>query len=255
MASDISAGFLEKLRKHYETGVALKHMNLTEDQRRRVEVCSDAFKRFSSDPFLNLNQYLRNRWDRSFSEIRNDIKVINYMASFYAEGERQLSAMRVRHTATAAMRAGLDSGNYKDALTGAKLLLDLDDLAHLHDGEADENKINMPIVITTDASKRYKNKKNYDEDAMRRIRAKYGAKEDPWQEMVQNKAGEYVAIETPEGQEAPSGYPEEEEAMEMEEPTADDWEGERPVYRTDRDGDRELLTDRPDWNADEEEEE
>lgn len=197
MATDVSNNFLDKLRKHYETGVSLKHMNLTEEQKRRVEVCMDAYKRFVTDPFMDLQTYLKNRWQRTFSEIKNDMKTINYISSFYNEGERQVSAARVRHAAVTAMRAGADSGDLKSMLGGASLLMKLDRLDQPEARDLDESMAAMPLVITTDASRKYKNKKHYDEEAMKRIRKKYGAKQDHWQEMVESKTGEYVSASEP----------------------------------------------------------
>lgn len=193
MATEIAQPFYDKLRKHFETGISLQHMNFTEEQKKRIEVCLDAYKRFATDPFMDLQTYIRNKWDRSYSELRNDLKVVEYIASFYEEGQRAQSTHKVRHAADILMRTGADTGNMKSLADGASLLFKLEGLDKPAAPEdIDGNRAKMPIIVVTNVEQKYKGKQSHDTEEMRAIRKKYGAKQDYWQEMVEKRTGEFV---------------------------------------------------------------
>jgi hypothetical protein len=200
MASNIAQRFYDLLRKHFETGVPWQNMAFTDEQKKRVEVCLDAYKRFEEDPFMNLRQYIINRWKRTYSQLGGDLKVIDFISSFYAKGQRNISSMKVRHAADLMMRNGADTGDMKAVYNGASLLTKIDRLDQPETPEelCDE-LIRMPVVITSDVKKKFPNKTGHDSEEMRRLRKKYGVKLDQWQEMVEDDDGVYVI----EGQNGP----------------------------------------------------
>ena len=132
MATQVAQKFYDLLRKHFETGVPWQNMNFTDDQKRRIEVCLEAYKRFEADPFMDLSLYIKNKWGRTYSELKNDLKVVEYISSFYAQGQRNISTMKVRHAANIMMRNGADTGNMKAVNDGATLLFKLDRLCLLY---------------------------------------------------------------------------------------------------------------------------
>lgn len=193
MATEITPKFYDLLRRHFETGVSWKDMAFSEEQKKRIEVCLDAYKRFESDPFIDLNQYIRNRWKRTYSELRNDLKVVEYISSFYATGQRNISTMKVRHAANTLMRNGADTGNMKALSDGASLLFKLDRLDQPETPEElGDELIGMPVVITSDVKKKFPNKTSHDTEEMRKIRKKWGVKIDQWQDMVEDNDGVYI---------------------------------------------------------------
>lgn len=194
MSEQVSNRFLEKLRKHLETGVPYTDMSFTDEQKRRIEVCMDAYRWFATDPFMDLKQYIVNRWKRTYSELRNDLKVIDYISSFYVDGQRNISSMKVRHSADILMRNGASTGNMKALEGGAKLLMQLDRLDQPETpAEMGDQLINMPVIITDNVSRKFPGKRSSTDEEMERIRRKYGVKKDRWQEMVETETGEYVA--------------------------------------------------------------
>lgn len=202
MATEIAQSFYDKLRKHYETGVRWQDMNFTDEQKKRIEVCVDAYNRFSNDPFINLDQYIRNKWNRSHSELRNDKKVVEFIASFCEEGQRAQSTRKVRHAADILMRTGADTGNMKSLADGASLLFKLEGLDKPPTPEdIDANRAKMAPVFVPKASLKYPDKEDRDTEEMKRIRKKYGVKEDPWQEMIENDKGMYVPASEKEAEE------------------------------------------------------
>lgn len=211
MPTPVSQVFLDRLRKHFETGVPWQDMNFTDDQKRRIEVCLDLYKRLSDDPYIDKNQYLRNRWNRTFSEIKNDIQVIDFIASFYEAGQRNLTRMQVRHASRLLMKTGADNGDMKALKDGADLAFRLERLDQPDTPEdMDAGLARMPIIVTTDVGKKYAGKHGHSPEEMQKIRRKYGVKQDYWQEMVETRSGEYVQA----GEEEDSG--EEEEYLEEE---------------------------------------
>ena len=198
MPTQIAQPFLDKLRKHFETGVPWQDMSFTDDQKRRIEVCLDLYKRLSDDPYIDKHQYLRNRWNRTFSEIKNDIRVIDFIASFYEAGQRNITRMQVRHASRLLMKTGADNGDMKALKDGADLAFRLERLDQPDTPEdIDASMARMPIVVTTDVGKKYAGKRGHTREEMQKLRRKYGVKQDYWQEMVETKTGEYV----PAGQE------------------------------------------------------
>lgn len=211
MPTEIRQPFYDKLRKHFETGVPWQDMSFSEEQKRRIEVCLDAYKRFSTDPFIDLPQYLRNRWKRTFNEIKNDMRVVEFIAAFYEEGQRNITKMQVRHASRMLMKNGADTGNMKALAEGASLAFKLERLDQPDTPEdIDANMARMPIIVTTDVGKKFKGKQGHDSEEMKKIRKKYGVKQDYWQEMVEVRTGEYI----PAGSEESGEYAEEEEPEE-----------------------------------------
>lgn len=192
MSTLISNKFLDRLRKHLDSGVPLKDMAFTDEQKRRVEVCLDAYKRFETDPYMKLRDYLRNRWKRTYSEIANDLKVIEYIASLYVKGQRNISLMKVRHSANLMMANGASTGNMKAVNDGAKLLVAVDELDKPETAKTGEQLIDMPLVITADVSRKIPGKTTHSEEELDRIRRKWGVKKDRWQDLLEAEEQEYV---------------------------------------------------------------
>lgn len=196
MATQVAQKFYDLLRKHFETGVPWQNMNFTDDQKRRIEVCLDAYKRFEADPFMDLSLYIKNKWGRTYSELKNDLKVVEYISSFYAQGQRNISTMKVRHAANIMMRNGADTGNMKAVNDGATLLFKLDRLDQPETPEElGDELIRMPVVITSDVKKKFPNKTSHDTEEMKKIRKRWGVKIDQWQDMVEDEDGVYIPDE------------------------------------------------------------
>lgn len=193
MATQVAQKFYELLRKHFETGVPWQNMNFTDDQKRRIEVCLDAYKRFEADPFIDLSLYIKNKWGRTYSELKNDLKVVEYISSFYAQGQRNISTMKVRHAANIMMRNGADTGNMKAVKDGATLLFKLDRLDQPETPEElGDELIRMPLVVTSDVKKKYPTKTPHETEEMKKIRKTWGVKIDQWQDMIENEDGVYI---------------------------------------------------------------
>lgn len=193
MATQVAQKFYDLLRKHFETGVPWQNMNFTDDQKRRIEVCLDAYKRFEADPFMDLSLYIKNKWGRTYSELKNDLKVVEYISSFYAQGQRNISTMKVRHAANIMMRNGADTGNMKAVNDGATLLFKLDRLDQPETPEElGDELIRMPVVVTSDVKKKFPSKTSHETEEMKKIRKTWGVKIDQWQDMIENEDGVYI---------------------------------------------------------------
>ena len=128
-----------------------------------------------------------------YSELKNDLKVVEYISSFYAQGQRNISTMKVRHAANIMMRNGADTGNMKAVNDGATLLFKLDRLDQPETPEElGDELIRMPVVITSDVKKKFPNKTSHDTEEMKKIRKRWGVKIDQWQDMVEDEDGVYI---------------------------------------------------------------
>lgn len=218
MPRDIAPSIYEKIRKHIENGIPLQYMNLTEAQKHRVELCTDAYQRFATDPYMNLDNYLKRKWGRTMDEIRIDKKVINFIAGFYDVGQRNISKMKVIRTSELLMKTGVETGNTKAMKDGADLLMKVERLDQPETPQMGEDMAQMPILMTGDLHRKDSKKKSSTSEEMARIRKKYGVKMDEWQEMVEVKTGEYAPAdplseeeEESEEEEKEMPYPSEEE--------------------------------------------
>lgn len=192
MPRDIAPSIYEKIRKHIENGIPLQYMNLTEAQKHRVELCTDAYQRLATDPYVNLDNYLKRKWGRTMDEIRIDKKVINFIVGFYDVGQRNISKMKVIRTSELLMKTGVETGNTKAMKDGADLLMKVERLDQPETPQMGEDMAQMPILMTGDLHRKDSKKKSSTSEEMARIRKKYGVKMDEWQEMVEVKTGEYA---------------------------------------------------------------
>ena len=185
MPSDVAQNFLDKLRKHFETGVPYQDMSFSARQKERIEICLDAYKRFAQDPYMDLSAYIKNKYNRSVSELHNDLKVIDFIAGFYEVGRRNISSMKVRHSANVLMRTGQEMGDMRAVNNGANLLMKLDRLDQPEAAEEmGDELIRMPVVVTGNIEQKFPNKVSTSPEEMERIRKKYGVKKDRWQEAI-----------------------------------------------------------------------
>lgn len=189
MGTDITPKFYEVLQKHLESGVPLKDMQMTDDQRRRATVCLDVYQRLQENDMMDVKAYLRRRHRRTVTEIRQDVKVINYLLAELDGDSRELSRYRVRRAAEKAMRMGEAQGDWKPMLEGAKTLIKIEGLDQPEQAIDIEQTINpLPYVLVSAP----KGKQEYDERMLDKLRKKYHAEKDKTQEMVEAKLGMFV---------------------------------------------------------------
>ncbi len=185
MGAEVAQNFLDKLRKHFETGVPWQDMSFSKAQKVRIEIALDAYKRFAQDPYMDLTKYIKNKYNRTYSELHNDIRVVDFISSFYEAGQRNISSMKVRHSADVLMRTGQEMGDMRAVYNGASLLTKLDRLDQPESGdELGDELIHMPVVVTGDIKKKFPNRVATSPEELERIRRKYGVKKDKWQEAI-----------------------------------------------------------------------
>lgn len=195
MPEPISNKFYDLLRLHLETGTDYRYMRFTDEQKKRVAICIDTYKQLEINPYLNIREYLKNRHQRTMSEVYNDTKVIDFITSICQNGGKSISRMRVRKNAEIAMKMGYDQGNADVMLKAGKQLIDIDELNKPDTGgDMEEDITKLPIVFTSDARKLFPNKGHSTDEQMEKIRKKWGVKKDRIQEMVERKIGEFVAV-------------------------------------------------------------
>ena len=193
MGSDISNKFFEILQKHLDSGIPLKDMQFNEEQLRRAEICFDVYNRLLQNEMMDVNAYLRNKYNRSVSEIRQDKRVIEYLMSELNAGGKELSRYQIRRTAQNVIRQGRAAGDWKAQIEGAKMLYKAEDLDKPEQGEDIANSIHeLPPVFTTDPTKINQNKQQYSEEEIEKLRRKYHVQKDRTMEMVETKRNYYV---------------------------------------------------------------
>lgn len=214
MPQPVSNKFYDLLRIHLETGMNCNGMNFTEEQKKRISVCTDTYKQFQVNPYLNIPEYLKNRHHRTFSEIYNDRKVIDFIVSVWDVRDKNSSRSRVIRNAELAMKMGYDQGNADVMLKAGKQLMEIEELNKPDAGrDLEEDITKLPIAFTNDPRKLFPTKGYSTNEKMEKLRKKWGVKKDRMQEMVERKIVEFIS-DTPsyttENEENDDEYSEEE---------------------------------------------
>ena len=187
----LSPKFLDTLRKHLEIGTSLRHINMSDEQKKRVTICMELYNLLKQNPYLNKEEWLKNKYGRTYWEIRNDKECLDYIISILDAGGKNISRFLVKTTYEKAIKMAHDKGNEKEMILAAKQLSDLEKLTEPEQGEDLENSITkLPIVLTQDARKILPGKSYSNSAQMERLRKKWGVQKDSHQEMVDRKAEE-----------------------------------------------------------------
>lgn len=189
MGTELTPKFYEVLQKHIENGIPLDHMSFSPVQKRRARVCLDVIKQLEENEMMNQKRYLRQRWNRTETEIVQDLKVINWLVAEINGETKELSRYRVKKQAERVIRIGQSTGDWKAIEAGAKLLHKVEGLDKPEtaiDVEANTHMLS-PVFVDTP-----KNGVKYDEAQLDKLRKKYHAEKDKIQEMVEAKLGLFV---------------------------------------------------------------
>ena len=193
MAS-LSPKFLDTLRKHLEIGTSLRHINMSDDQKQRVRICMELYNLRKQNPYLDIATYLKNKYNRTYWEIRSDRECLDFICSVLDAGGKNIARAQVRRTYEMAAKIAHDQGDAKNMISAAKHLSDLEKLTEPDQGEDLENSIvKLPPLFTPDARKILPGKTFSNERAMDKLRAKWGVKKDVHQDMVDTRAKELLS--------------------------------------------------------------
>lgn len=189
MGTDVTDKFYEVLQKHIEQGVPIKHCNFSPAQKRRAIVCMDTYHKLEENEMMNAKRYLRERWGRSDTEIRQDMKVIDWLLAELEGETKALSRYRVLKQGERMISMGQSTGDWKPIEAGSKLIikaagLDRPDAAV----DVESNTHILPPVIVDVAPNGIK----YSEEEIDKLRKKYNVEKDKTQEMVEAKIGLFV---------------------------------------------------------------
>ena len=199
--------FLDVLRRHLEMGTSLTHIRMTEDQKHRTRICMELYNLMKQNPYLDYATYLKNKYNRTYWEIRHDKECLDFICSILDAGGKNISRFKVKRTYEMAMQMAHDKGNEKEMISAAKHLSDLEKLTEPEQGEDLENSIaKLPPVFTPDARKVLPGKTFSNSKQLDKLRSKWGVQKDPHQEMMERKSDELLEKASEESQgDAPAG--------------------------------------------------
>ena len=152
-----------------------------------------AYRELKENEMMDLDRYLRMEWGRTFTEIRQDKRVIDFLMKELNSDSRELSRYRIKKQAERVMRMATDAGNMKMMLEGSKMLFKAEGFDRPDEEfDATQGVNELPPIFTTDPSKINSNLRKYKEEDIERIRRKYGVEKDKTMEMVEAKKGLFV---------------------------------------------------------------
>ena len=197
MGTELSPKFYDLLQKHLDTGVPVENMAFSADQKERAMICLDVHRRLEENDMMDVDKYLRNKYHRTTTQIRQDKKVINYLLAELNGESKELSRYRIRRVAEKTIRMGEASGDWKPMIEGAKMLHKIEGLDKPDTAEdIEQSTYTLPPVFTTDFTKINPDAQHYSEADIERLRKKYHVKKDKTQEMVEAKLGLFVPAGT-----------------------------------------------------------
>lgn len=193
MGSSLSPKFYDLLQKHLDTGVPVADMAFSEEQKERALICLDVHRRLEENDMMDVDKYLRNKYHRTTTQIRQDKNVINYLLAELNSESKELSRYRIRRVAEKTIRMGEASGDWKPMIEGAKMLHKIEGLDKPETAEdIEQNTYTLPPVFTTDFTKVDPDAQRYSEADIERLRKKYHVQKDKTQEMVEAKLGLFI---------------------------------------------------------------
>lgn len=198
MGTELSTKFYDLLQKHLETGVPVVDMAFSEDQKKRALICLDVHRRLEENDMMDVDKYLRNKYHRTTTQIRQDKKVINYLLAELNGESKELSRYRIRRVAEKTIRMGEASGDWKPMIEGAKMLHRIEGLDKPETAEdIERSTLKLPdVIFTGDFTKINPDAQHYSEADIERLRKKYHVQKDKTQEMVEAKLGLFVSAGT-----------------------------------------------------------
>lgn len=198
MGTELSPKFYDLLQKHLETGVPVADMAFSEDQKERAMICLDVHRHLEENDMMDVDKYLRNKYHRTTTQIRQDKKVINYLLAELNSESKELSRYRIRRVAEKTIRMGEASGDWKPMIEGAKMLHKIEGLDKPETAEdIEQSTLKLPdVIFTGDFTKINPDAQHYSEADIERLRKKYHVQKDKTQEMVEAKLGLFVSAGT-----------------------------------------------------------
>ena len=191
--SGLGQRFLDVLRKHLELGTSLAHIRMTDEQKTRTRICMELYNIMKQNPYLDYATYLKNKYNRTYWEIRHDKECLDFICSVLDAGGKNISRFRVKGTYERAMKIAHDQGDVKNMISAAKHLSDLEKLTEPEQGEDLENSIaKLPPVFTPDARKVLPGKTFSNSKQLDKLRSKWGVQKDPHQEMMERRSDEML---------------------------------------------------------------
>ena len=189
MGTDITPKFYETLAKHLENGIPLKHCSFSPSQRQRAAVCLDVVHKLEDNDMMDVKAYLRRRWGRTDTEIRQDAKVVNWLIAELHSDTKELSRYRIIRNSEKIIRMGQSTGDWKAIEAGTKMLYKAEGLDKPESAvDVEANTHMLPPVIVETAP----NGVRYSEEQLDKLRKKYHVEKDHTQEMVEAKMGLFI---------------------------------------------------------------
>lgn len=197
MGTDLKDKFYNILQKHLQSGLPLEVMNFTPMQKRRAQACIAASKALKENEMMDIDRYLRVEWGRTFTEIRQDKRVIDFIMNEVNGDSRELSRYRIKKVSERVMRMASNAGNMKMMIEGSKMLYKAEGLDRTDEEiDAMQGVNELPALFTSDPSKINSNLRAYSEEEREKLRRKYHVERDKTMEMVEAKKGFYVQAGT-----------------------------------------------------------
>ena len=195
MPTKLADNYFAVLAKHFEKGITIERLALSKSQKLRTLQVLEVFNAMCARPWIDPQEYLRNKYNRTPNELKNDMLILNFMAQYRNKGTREVDEFRVRAVANQAIKHGMQTGNDDTALKGAALLTKIAQLdkpaTEVNDGELLPNA----QQFTTDVSAVYENKRRMSRKEMQRLRKQYGVIPDEWMQQLEIEDAEIIEEE------------------------------------------------------------
>lgn len=217
-----SANFLDKVERWVMAGVPIEKMAMKPEQRFRAKLAYEAYQIWLQDKQIKPTDIMRrlaNREypiilkkaadgdelaqsyvdamnirpgvSRTFTEIANDVAVLNHLVSRFNVPTDDIEKAKVQDASDWLIRTGMDKGDSRSVKSGIDTKMMLYDNFRQKETAADQISV-AQINITGDVSIVKRDRQNYDPKYIESMRRKYGLSKSDVIEMVQGADGAFT---------------------------------------------------------------
>ena len=178
--------FYDVMRIHFENGVPINHLDLNDEQKRKLSIIEDLYEHYRRNPMMNLNDYIRNKYQiKSYDQIYNLTRALNHVVSMFQEGQREMVMFKANFYADRMARIGDELGDWKPIDKAVGHWTKINKLDQPDPAQSIEDQIpKMGYLLTTDATEVSARAVKHSPEQIAAMFKRYGVERDKWQQLL-----------------------------------------------------------------------
>ncbi len=183
MASEFGQKFYDLLRIHIEQGIPSRHLALSEEHRKCIDIVDDLYEHYRHNPAMNVLDFLRNKYSiKDYSRLYKLSKALNFVVGMLSAGLRDMQRYKANYYAERMARIGDATGDWKPLDKAVAHITKINALDQPDPAESIEDQIpKMGYMLTPDPSMVKKGSVQHTPEQLAAFFKHYGVEPDVWQ--------------------------------------------------------------------------